>query len=133
MWKFLVPVLLLSACVEGAAPADPVIGVSPRSVTGQERAAVMGYLRDALRDPDSARVVAMKASTVTFKSGRQDHIIGVNYNAKNGYGAYTGYDTQWFSNGRPELFGSLADDWCIHALNVPTPFCDSSFGTGLPN
>lgn len=133
MWKYLAALCFLAACADTTAVADPVVSARAGGVTSQERNILMNLLRTGLKDPDSVKVLGIKSSSLSYASGRKERILGIGYNAKNSYGGYVGYKTVWFDGqGQRTLFGNLADGYCRYSNIHPTPLCDTSFGTHLP-
>lgn len=60
--------------------------VSPITLSAAETAAVRGYVRGMLKDPDSARFGKMVAG----RSASGEALVCLDVNAKNSFGGYTG-------------------------------------------
>lgn len=81
--------ILLSGCMamETEQVAVTRAAVAPGLVTQSQ-----AILRELLKDPESAKF----RRTVTYRSVRGDQIVCGEYDARNSFGGYTGYDQYYF-------------------------------------
>ncbi|GBU16895.1 MAG: hypothetical protein COT28_15440 [Methylobacterium sp. CG08_land_8_20_14_0_20_71_15] len=97
--------------------------VAAEPVTKAERAWIVDYMTQTLRDPYSIRSTGIsEVRPLTGDAGRTIPAgICVRYNAKNGYGAYGGIDTLVFVR---TPTGLVYGDW-RHAVSTKTCWVDN--------
>lgn len=81
---------LLSACVPAIETAE--MQVTRASVAQGTINSVQATVREMMKDPESTKF----RNTVTYRSRFGDQIVCGEYDAKNSYGGYTGYDSYYF-------------------------------------
>lgn len=56
----------------------------------------LSKLKSMLKDPESLKISGSYYTTYTDDDKNVDYLYRINYNAKNSYGAYTGYSDAYF-------------------------------------
>lgn len=82
--------LFLSACVPAVETTE--VQVVKGGVPNSTVQTVQGIVREMMKDPESAKF----RETATYRTKLGDQIVCGEYDAKNSFGGYTGYDQYYF-------------------------------------
>lgn len=82
--------MLLSACVPTVETTE--VSVAPGGVSQNTVASVQSTVREMMKDPESAKF----RRTETYRTRFGDQIVCGEYDARNSFGGYTGYDMYYF-------------------------------------
>ena len=84
---------LLTSLVACVSPANTTeVSLSQGGVPAGTVTSVQQTLRDMMKDPESAKF----RNTQTYRSAHGDQIICGEYDAKNSFGGYTGYEMYYY-------------------------------------
>jgi len=93
-------VALLSGCASVPSQAD-IANADYGSYPSNYESIVKGFYENRLKDPSSVQYRTITAPRKfylgsRFSSAEYGYLVCATYNAKNGFGAYTGFDTDGF-------------------------------------
>lgn len=123
----------VAACVPAVETTQ--VAVAPGSIPQSTINSVQQKVREMMKDPESAKF----RGTRTYRTKYGDQIVCGEYDAKNSYGGYNGYDTYYFRvrNGgvmakyvdtRSNEYSKPASQACAEAAKGQLPIPSSQVG-----